>query len=91
MPAIRAINETLPGYDATQWFGVLGPAALPRPIVDRLQQEIVKALRNPEMKTRLTNEGADVIASTPEEFSAYIKAETDKWGKVIRDAALKPQ
>jgi len=43
------------------------------------------------MKTRLTNEGADVIASTPEEFSAYIKAETDKWGKVIRDAALKPQ
>src|SRR5450759_4901260 len=80
LPDVPSIAEAgLPGYEATQWFGVLAPAATPRAIIDRLYQEVSRALRTPDVKGHLSAEGAEVVASTPEEFAGYIKSETEKW------------
>ena len=81
----------LPGYDSTQWFGLLAAAGTPRPIIDRLHQEISSALRAPGMKERLTAQGMEVAGSTPEEFAAVIKSETEKWAKVIKSAGIKAE
>jgi tripartite-type tricarboxylate transporter receptor subunit TctC len=81
----------LPGYEATQWFAMLAPAGTPPAIVEKLNQEIVRALRSPEVKDRIAGEGADVIASTPGELASYNKGETEKWAKVIKAAGIKPE
>ena len=92
LPDVPSIAEAgVPGYEATQWFGVLAPAGTPRPIIDRMHQEIVRALRTADVKERITAEGMEVVASSPEEFAGYIKSETDKWTKVIKSAGIKPQ
>ncbi len=92
LPELPSIAEAgVPGYEATQWFGVLAPAGTPRAIVDRVHQELVRALRAPDVKDRLTNEGLEVVAGTPEEFAAYIRSDTEKWTAVIRAAGIKPQ
>ena len=92
LPDVPSIEEAgLAGYEATQWFGVLAPAATPRAIIERLYQEVSRALRAPEVKERLNAEGAEVVASTPEEFAGYIKSETEKWTRVIKAAGIKPQ
>lgn len=92
LPDVPSIAEAgVPGYEATQWFGVLAPAGTPRAIVERLHQETLRALRSAEVKERITGEGMEVVASTPEEFAAYIKSETEKWKKVIKSAGIKPQ
>ena len=92
LPAVPTIAEAgLPGYEATQWFGVLAPAGTPRAIIDRLHQEIARIVRAPEMRERLSTEGTEAVGGTPEEFAALIKAETEKWARVIRDAGIKPE
>ena len=90
LPEVPAIAEAgLPGYESTQWFGILAPAGTPRPIIDRLNQEIVRIMQAPAMKERLAGEGMEVVAGTPEAFAAHIKAETEKWAKVIKAMGLK--
>jgi tripartite-type tricarboxylate transporter receptor subunit TctC len=92
LPDVPSIAEAgVPGYEATQWFGVLAPVGTPRPIIDRLSQEVTRALRAADVKERVTAEGMEIVASTPEEFASYIKSETDKWTKVIKAAGIKPQ
>jgi len=92
LPDVPSIAEAgLPGYEATQWFGLLAPAGTPRPIIDRLYQESSRALRSAEMKERMTAEGLEVVGSTPEEFASYIRSETEKWTQVIKAAGIKPQ
>ena len=91
LPEIPAIGETVPGYEATQWFGFLAPVSTPQPVQDRLAQEAVRALRAPDVAKHMANEGAEIVASTPAQFAAYIKSETDKWGRVIKAAGIKPQ
>ena len=92
LPDVPSIGESgLPGYEATQWFGLLAPAGTPRAVIDRLYQESSRALRNEEFRQRMTAEGLEVVAGTPEEFAAYIKAETVKWAQVIKAAGVKPQ
>jgi tripartite-type tricarboxylate transporter receptor subunit TctC len=92
LPDVPSIAEAgLPGYEATQWFGLLAPAGTPRSIVDRLYQESSRALRSADVKERMTAEGLEVVGGTPEEFAAYIRSETDKWTKVIAAAGIKPQ
>ena len=90
-PEVPAIGEIVPGYEATQWFGLMAPAGTPRPIIDRLHQDSVKALRSPEVIKQLSGEGAQIIASSPEEFNAYIRSETEKWARVIKAAGIKSQ
>ena len=92
LPEVPSIAEAgVPGYEATQWFGLLAPAGTPRAIIDRLYQESSRAVRSADVRERLIAEGLDVIGSTPEEFASYIKSETDKWTKVIKAAGIKPQ
>lgn len=90
-PDIPTIAEAgVPGYEATQWFGILAPAGTPRAIVDRLHRETVRALKEPEVRNRLVADGSDPVGSTPEEFAAYLRSETVKWAKVVKDVGIQP-
>jgi tripartite-type tricarboxylate transporter receptor subunit TctC len=91
LPDVPTIGETVPGYEATQWFGFLTTAGTPQPVLDRLSQEGIRALRAPDVAKVMANEGAEIVASTPAQFAAYIKSETEKWGRVIKAAGIKPQ
>ena len=85
MPNVPTLAETvLPGFEAISWYGVLAPAATPKDIVARLNAEIVKAAANPDTAERLSAEGANPSAGTPEQFGAFIKSEIVRWGKVIK-------
>jgi tripartite-type tricarboxylate transporter receptor subunit TctC len=90
LPEVPTVAEAgLPGFEVTTWYGILAPAGTPRPIIARLNTELVKVMHSPEMKERLAGIGTDPVTSSPEEFAAYIKAEIGKWGDVIRKAGLK--
>jgi tripartite-type tricarboxylate transporter receptor subunit TctC len=92
LPEVPTVAEAaLPGFEATQWFGLLAPAGTPRSIVDRLYQETMRAVRAPDMKERFAAEGLEPIASKPEDFAAFIHSELDKWAKVIKAAGIKVQ
>ena len=91
LPEVPAIGETVPGYEATQWFGFLTTAGTPQPVLDRLSQEAIRALRAPDLAKLMASEGAEPIANTPAQFAAYIKSETEKWGRVIKAAGIKAQ
>jgi len=90
-PDLPTINETLPGYEVNQWYGVLAPAGTPRNILDRLHKEIVLAIANPKVAQLFTNLDTDAVTNTPEEFSALIRSEIKKWAKVIKAAEISVQ
>jgi len=90
LPEVPTVAEAgLPGFEVTTWYGILAPAGTPRPIVARLNGELAKVMRSPEMRERLAGIGTDPVTSTPEEFAAYIQSEIGKWGDVIRKANLR--
>ncbi len=91
LPGVPAIGEFVPGYDATGWFGLGAPANTPTPIINLLNKEINEALADPAMKARFTELGAEPMPMTPAEFSKLVADETEKWGKVIREANLKAE
>jgi len=92
MPDVPTVAEQgYPGYEALNWYGFLGPAGMPKPIVERLHDEIAKALSNPEVVSAMKKTGVEPQSSKPEEFAAYIKREYDTWGKVIKQAGIKVQ
>ena len=92
LPEVPTLSESgLAGYEAGSWYGVLVPAGTPREIVMRLNAEIVRAVKQPELRERLAAEGADPIGGTPEEFAAHIKIELARMGKLIRDARIKAE
>lgn len=85
IPAIPTIAESaLPGYAASSWYGVLAPAGTPRSIVDRLQQEIVKALHDAELREKFLAQGLDPVGNSPADFASIIQAEIGKWVKVVQ-------
>ncbi len=88
-PDLPAIAETLPGFEAAQWYGVVGPAGLAEPVVARLNAAIRAALTAPEVLARLRDEGADPAPGTPAEFAHFIQLEMQRWGGLIRRAGLK--
>jgi tripartite-type tricarboxylate transporter receptor subunit TctC len=84
-PDIPTIAESgVPGFEATSWFGILAPAGTPKDIVTRLNKEIVRILKLPNVKEQLSGQGAEPVGSTPEQFAAHIKAEITKWEKVVK-------
>lgn len=85
MPELPTVAETLPGYEAVSWGGVMVPAGTPKDIVMRLNTEINRILKMPDVAAKLESLGAIIVGSTPEEFDNYVKDEIAKWGKVARD------
>jgi len=79
----------LPGFDISTWFGVFAPGGTPRPIVERLHDEFVKALAAPDVRDKMLRLGAEPVGNTPEEFAAYIKSEAQKYAKVIKASGAK--
>lgn len=88
IPNLPAMTELLPGYEVTQWYGILVPAGVPKEIIDRLNKEIVRAIANPKIAGMFVKLGTQPISTSPEEFSAFIRTETEKWGKVIKAAGI---
>jgi tripartite-type tricarboxylate transporter receptor subunit TctC len=82
-PQLPTIAETLPGYEVISWYGIMGPARLPRSVVDRLNASIVKALSLPDLKQEYAKLGADAAGGTPEAFAELIRNEISKWAKVV--------
>jgi tripartite-type tricarboxylate transporter receptor subunit TctC len=92
MPEVPTIAEAgVPGYEATVWIGMLAPAGTPKEIVAKLNGEIAKLVRSDEMKKLLAPTGMEPDPDTPEQFGAYLKADYDKWGKVVRESGATVQ
>jgi tripartite-type tricarboxylate transporter receptor subunit TctC len=90
LPDVPTIAEAgVRGFDVSPWFGVLAPAKTPAAIVDRLNRLIVGVLRNPSLRERLSREGVDVVASSPKEFHALIRAEMMQWSKAVKESGAK--
>jgi tripartite-type tricarboxylate transporter receptor subunit TctC len=89
LPDVPTVGETVPGYEASALFGMGAPAKTPPEIIAKLNKEINAVLGDPEVKKRLTELGGEPLITTPEEFGAAMKAETEKWGKVVKAADIK--
>jgi tripartite-type tricarboxylate transporter receptor subunit TctC len=89
-PDLPTVAESgIPGFDVSPWYGILGPAGLPRPLVMKLNTAIATALEGPEMQQRFVAQGIDLQSSTPEQFAALIKSELVKWARVVKAAGAK--
>ena len=91
LPDVPAMSETVPGYEATNWYGVVGPSGMPPAVVEKLNRELMQALRAPDISDLITRQGADPKGSTPGEFQSYLKSEIEKWTNVIRAAGIRPE
>jgi tripartite-type tricarboxylate transporter receptor subunit TctC len=87
-PDVPTIAETLPGYEATNWWGIIAPAGTPQPIIDRLHKELNSILSSQETQKRLESEGAEAVRMSSAEFGRFITAETVKWAKVVKEAGI---
>ena len=87
-PDVPAIAETLPGFTNTTWFGLLGPAGMPKAVVSRINAEMRKAVANPDFTRQLVALGLEPASSTPAEFQSMIRTELERWRKVIKEAGI---
>jgi tripartite-type tricarboxylate transporter receptor subunit TctC len=91
LPDVPSIGESVPGYDVVSWYGICAPGGLPGALLTKLNADLVKVLQTPDLQRRLADQGIDAVSSTPSEFVAYIRSETAKWAKVVRDANIPPE
>ena len=91
LPDIPTVGEFVPGYEASGWYGIGAPKNTPAEIIDKLNKEINAALADPKMKARLADLGGTVLAGSPADFGKLIADETEKWGKVVKFAGIKPE
>jgi tripartite-type tricarboxylate transporter receptor subunit TctC len=89
LPNVPTIGETVPGYEAYSWVGMVAPAKTPKEIITRLNREIVEILKQKDVEDKLVSEGAIPVGDSPEQFAAYIAAEIKKWGAVVKSANIK--
>jgi tripartite-type tricarboxylate transporter receptor subunit TctC len=90
-PEVPTIAETgVPGYEVVQWYGMLAPAATPRDIINKLHAATVRVLRDPAVQAHFIADGGEPVGGTPEEFAAVIRADLQKWGKVVKAMGLTP-
>jgi tripartite-type tricarboxylate transporter receptor subunit TctC len=90
MPEVPTMDEAgLKGYEVSNWNGIWAPAKTPRDTVQRLNREIAKAMQAPELKERVAALGNTIVADTQEDFSAYIRKESDKWARLVKEAGMK--
>jgi len=92
LPDVPTISEAgVPGYEATNWWGIVAPAGTPRPVIDRLHKEISVILGSGETKKRFETEGGEAVQMSPDDFGRFIVSETAKWAKVVKEAGIKPE
>jgi tripartite-type tricarboxylate transporter receptor subunit TctC len=92
LPEVPTVAESgIPGFEYATWYGVLAPARTPKPVIDKLNKTIVAALNSPELQQRYSSQGMDPKPTPSAEFAAYLKSETEKWAKVVRDAKIPQQ
>jgi tripartite-type tricarboxylate transporter receptor subunit TctC len=91
VPDLPPCAETVPGLVAISWWGVFMPAGTPKAIVDKLHADLVKAIQDPDVKKKFADLGVEAVYDTPEQFAAFIKSETAKYGKLIKDAGIKAE
>ncbi|MEA3153250.1 MAG: hypothetical protein QOK44_839 [Betaproteobacteria bacterium] len=87
-PGIPTIAEAVPGYESAQWYGLLAPAGTPQEIITWLHRETTATLRSPNMKERLAAEGLEVVANSPDDFAAFIKADITKWTQLVKTLGM---
>jgi tripartite-type tricarboxylate transporter receptor subunit TctC len=88
-PELPTVAEAgVPGYEVDQWYGIVTGAKVPRPIVNKLSAAVAEAVKSPDVAKRLSGEGSTPVGSTPDEFSAHIRAEVNKWRKLVKDAGM---
>ena len=90
MPDVPAIAETLPGFNNTTWYGLLAPAGTPKPIIDKVNAEMTRALVDAAFRKHLESIGMEPASSTPQELGDMIRTELARWTKVIREAGIQP-
>ncbi len=88
LPDLPAVAESLPGYEITQWWGLLAPARTPQPVVARLHSETARAVAAPDVKDKISAQGASAVGNTPQEFAAFIATETARLANLIRQAGI---
>ena len=88
-PDIPAVAEALPGFEIVGWYGVIGPAKLPKPIVTRLHDVCVKVLKQRDIYQRILEVGAEPVGSTPEQFRKFLHAHAAKWAKIVNESGAK--
>jgi tripartite-type tricarboxylate transporter receptor subunit TctC len=92
LPQVPTIAESgVPGYEFTNWFGLVAPSQTPGPILQKIHADVSKVLQSPELRAELENMGAEVINNTPEQFAEQMRADSQKWGEVVRKANIKGQ
>ena len=91
LPAVPAMAEFLPGYDARGWYGIVVPKATPNDIIEKLNTTINAGLADPQLKAHLVDIGCAVFAGSPADFGKFVASETEKWAKVVKFAGIKPQ
>jgi len=89
LPDIPTLGEFVPGYEASQWYGVAAPKDTPGEVIDKLNQEITAVVADPVMKRRLADVGVEAMLMTPTAFGKFIAEETERWGKVVREADIR--
>jgi len=91
LPQVPTLAETYPGFEQISWFGLLVPTGVPRDTSEKIRAAMRRALEVPEVKQRLSERGFDVVAGSPEEFQRFVRAESDKLGKLIRESGIQPE
>ena len=91
LPDLPTVAETLPGFESVVWHGLVAPSRTPKPIINKLAQEVIRIVRLPEIRERLNSQGLDAIGSTPEEFNAVVKNELVAHAKLVKQIGYKPQ
>jgi tripartite-type tricarboxylate transporter receptor subunit TctC len=90
LPDLPTVGDFVPGYEASAWFGVGAPRNTPAAIIDKLNKEINAGLADPRIKARFADLGATVVMGSPTDFGKFMSEETEKWGKVVKFAGMKP-
>jgi len=91
LPDVPPLGRTIPGFSVVEWQGIVGPAGMPAPVVERLNQEIVKALKDPAIVKRLEELGAEPVGSSPQDFSAFVQSEVKRWNEVASQTGMKAE
>lgn len=89
VPELPAIAETVPGYEASGWYAALGPAAMPRELIAKINNDMNRIMKMPDVMQRLAGDGVEAVGTTPDQFGTYLRSEITKWGKVVQASGAK--